>query len=38
MPLLNPEGADIDVMHTPTLNEADEYGSAFSRGMKVGIA
>ncbi len=22
-------------MHTPTLNEADEYGSAFSRGMKV---
>jgi enamine deaminase RidA (YjgF/YER057c/UK114 family) len=23
------------VMHTPTLNEADEYGSSFSRGMKV---
>ena len=22
-------------MHTPTLNEADEYGSSFSRGMKV---
>ncbi len=22
-------------MHTPTLNEADDYGSAFSRGMKV---
>lgn len=35
--LLNPEGADIGVMHTPTLNEADEYGSAFSRGMKVGL-
>ena len=33
--LLNPEGVDIDIMHTPTLNEADEYGSAFSRGMKV---
>ncbi len=33
--LLNPEGAQIEVMHTPTLNEADEYGSAFSRGMKV---
>ncbi len=35
--LLNPEGVDIEVMHTPTLNEADEYGSAFSRGMKVGL-
>ncbi len=33
--LLNPEGIDIEIMHTPTLNEADEYGSAFSRGMKV---
>ncbi len=33
--LLNPEGVAIEVMHTPTLNEADEYGSAFSRGMKV---
>lgn len=33
--LLNPEGVNIEVMHTPTLNEADEYGSAFSRGMKV---
>ncbi len=33
--LLNPEGVGIEVMHTPTLNEADEYGSAFSRGMKV---
>jgi enamine deaminase RidA (YjgF/YER057c/UK114 family) len=35
--LLNPETADIAVMHTPTLNEADEYGSAFSRGMRVGL-
>ncbi|MGM0485445.1 MAG: Rid family hydrolase [Planctomycetota bacterium] len=35
--LLNPDGADIEVMHTPTLNEADEYGSAFSRGMKVSL-
>jgi enamine deaminase RidA (YjgF/YER057c/UK114 family) len=33
--LLNPEGVPVEVMHTPTLNEADEYGSAFSRGMKV---
>jgi enamine deaminase RidA (YjgF/YER057c/UK114 family) len=33
--LINPEGAGIEVMHTPTLNEADEYGSAFSRGMKL---
>lgn len=35
--LLDPEGVAIEVMHTPTLNEADEYGSAFSRGMKVGL-
>jgi len=35
--LLNPEGIPIEVMHTPTLNEADEYGSAFSRGMKVAL-
>lgn len=35
--LLNPDGAEIEVMHTPTLNEADEYGSAFSRGMKVSL-
>ena len=35
--LLNPEGAQIEVMHTPTLNEAADYGSAFSRGMKVGL-
>ena len=33
--LLDKEGVEIEVMHTPTLNEADEYGSAFSRGMKV---
>jgi enamine deaminase RidA (YjgF/YER057c/UK114 family) len=33
--LLNPEIAQIEVMHTKTLNEAPEYGSAFSRGMKV---
>ncbi len=33
--LLNPQGAQVEVMHTPTLNEADEYGSAFSRGMKI---
>jgi enamine deaminase RidA (YjgF/YER057c/UK114 family) len=35
--LLNPEGAQIEVMHTPTLNEAADYGSSFSRGMKVGL-
>ena len=35
--LLDPDEAEIEVMHTPTLNEADEYGSAFSRGMKVGL-
>lgn len=33
--LLDPQDVAIEVMHTPTLNEADEYGSAFSRGMKV---
>ncbi|MHB8972789.1 MAG: Rid family hydrolase [Pirellulaceae bacterium] len=33
--LLDPDGVDVEVMHTPTLNEADEYGSAFSRGMKI---
>lgn len=33
----NPEGVDIEVMHTPTLNEAADYGSSFSRGMKVGL-
>lgn len=33
--LLDHDGVEIEVMHTPTLNEADEYGSSFSRGMKV---
>ena len=33
--LLNPESARIELMHTKTLNEAPEYGSAFSRGIKV---
>jgi enamine deaminase RidA (YjgF/YER057c/UK114 family) len=33
--LLDPEGTQVEVMHTPTLNEAAEYGSSFSRGMKV---
>jgi len=33
--LLDHQGVEIEVMHTPTLNEADEYGSSFSRGMKV---
>jgi enamine deaminase RidA (YjgF/YER057c/UK114 family) len=35
--LLNPQGVNIEVMHASTLNEADEYGSAFSRGMKVDL-
>jgi len=35
--LLNPEIARIEVMQTPTLNEAPEYGSAFSRGMKMAL-
>ena len=33
--LLTPESAGIELMHTPTLNEAAEYGSSFARGMKV---
>jgi enamine deaminase RidA (YjgF/YER057c/UK114 family) len=33
--LVNPEGAKVEVMHTPTLNEAADYGSSFSRGMKI---
>jgi enamine deaminase RidA (YjgF/YER057c/UK114 family) len=33
--VLDMEGIEVEVMHTPTLNEADEYGSSFSRGMKV---
>jgi enamine deaminase RidA (YjgF/YER057c/UK114 family) len=35
--LLNPENATIELMHTPTLNEAAEYGSSFARGMKVDL-
>jgi len=35
--LLNPEIAQIEVMHTPTLNEAADYGSSFSRGMKMAL-
>ncbi len=33
--LLNPQGATIEIMHASTLNEAPEYGSSFSRGMKL---
>ena len=33
--LLDPDGVQIEVMHTPTLNEAAEYGASFSRGMKL---
>ena len=36
--LLNPEIAKIEVMQAPTLNEASEYGSAFSRGMKLTLS
>ncbi|MFV0443148.1 MAG: Rid family hydrolase [Planctomycetaceae bacterium] len=35
--ILNPERTKISVMHTPTLNEAAEYGSRFSRGMRVDL-
>ncbi|TVS10414.1 MAG: hypothetical protein EA424_25405 [Planctomycetaceae bacterium] len=35
--LLDTQGVGIQVMHTPTLNEADEYGSSFSRGMKIDL-
>ncbi|MCA9053218.1 MAG: hypothetical protein KDA75_05240 [Planctomycetaceae bacterium] len=35
--ILNPETVKISVMHTPTLNEAAEYGSRFSRGMRVDL-
>ncbi len=35
--LLNPDGATIEIMHASTLNEAPEYGSSFSRGMKLGL-
>ncbi|MHB8954818.1 MAG: benzoate-CoA ligase family protein [Pirellulaceae bacterium] len=33
--LLSPEGATVEVMHCTTLNDAPQYGSAFSRGMKL---
>ncbi len=33
--LLDPEGANVEVMHCATLNEASTYGSPFSRGMKL---
>jgi enamine deaminase RidA (YjgF/YER057c/UK114 family) len=36
--LLNPEIAEIEVMEAPTLNEASEYGSAFSRGIKLTLS
>lgn len=35
--LLDTDGVSIERMYTPTLNEADEYGSAFSRGMKLDL-
>ena len=35
--LLDTDDVGIEVMHTPTLNEADEYGSSFSRGMKIDL-
>ena len=36
--LLNPEIAKIEVMRAPTLNEASEYGSAFSRGIRMTLS
>ncbi len=35
--LLNPAIAQVEVMRTPTLNEAPQYGSSFSRGMKMAL-
>jgi enamine deaminase RidA (YjgF/YER057c/UK114 family) len=35
--LLNPGIAQVEVMRTPTLNEAPQYGSSFSRGMKMAL-
>jgi enamine deaminase RidA (YjgF/YER057c/UK114 family) len=35
--LLNPAVAQVEVMHTPTLNDAPQYGSSFSRGMKMAL-
>ena len=36
--LLNPDIARIEVLSTPTLNEAPQYGSSFSRGMKMALS
>jgi enamine deaminase RidA (YjgF/YER057c/UK114 family) len=33
--LLNPHGVAIEPMHAATLNEAPQYGSSFSRGLKI---
>jgi enamine deaminase RidA (YjgF/YER057c/UK114 family) len=35
--IVNPQGVTVEIMHTPTLNEAADYGSSFSRGMKVDL-
>jgi enamine deaminase RidA (YjgF/YER057c/UK114 family) len=35
--LLDTDGVEIALMHTPTLNEAADYGSAFSRGMRIDL-
>ena len=35
--LLNPEIAQLSTMTTPLLNEATDYGSAFSRGVKMAL-
>jgi enamine deaminase RidA (YjgF/YER057c/UK114 family) len=35
--IINPDAVDVSVMCTPTLNEAPEYGSAFSRGMRIDL-
>ncbi len=36
--VLNPEIARIEVMQAPVLNEACEYGSAFSRGIRMTLS
>ncbi len=36
--LLDPQIAEIEVMKTPGLNESSEYGSAFSRGIKMTLS
>ena len=35
--LSTPQVAQIEVLHTATLNEAAQYGSSFSRGMKMAL-